>query len=133
MVIEFAINTQNCGVIEVFEPNDLKLRTIVSGPKCPTRKLSQLIDILLKRFCKRIKSRICDSFGFLNKCPRSYRLFFTKYQEDLHTRFRKEFLLESENFVLKNNTLTFDSVSKRQRQQCVQCSHLPTQIYLWES
>ena len=101
MVIEFAINTQNCGVIEVFEPNDLKLRTIVSGPKCPTRKLSQLIDILLKRFCKRIKSRICDSFDFLNKCLRSYRLFFTKYQEDLHTGFKKEFLLESENFILK--------------------------------
>ena len=31
-----------------FEPNDLKLRPIVGGPKCPIRKLGQLIDILLK-------------------------------------------------------------------------------------
>ena len=35
--------------------------------------------------------------------------FLTKYQKDLHPRFRKEFVLESTNFVLKNNTLTFDS------------------------
>ena len=33
----------------------------------------------------------------------------TKYQEDLHPRFRKEFVLESANFILKNNTSTFDS------------------------
>ena len=37
--------------------------------------------------------------------------FLTKYQEDLHPRFRKVFLLESANFILKNNTLTFDSES----------------------
>ena len=35
--------------------------------------------------------------------------FWTKYQEDLHPRFRKEFVLESANFILKNITLTFDS------------------------
>ena len=35
--------------------------------------------------------------------------FLTKYEGDLHTRFRKEFVLESVNFILKNNALTFDS------------------------
>ena len=35
--------------------------------------------------------------------------FLTEYQEDLHPRFKKEFVLESANFILKNNTLTFDS------------------------
>ena len=30
----------------MFEQNDLKLRPIVGGPKCPLRKLSQLIDLL---------------------------------------------------------------------------------------
>ena len=35
--------------------------------------------------------------------------FLTKYQEDLHPRFRKSFVLESANIILKNNTLTFDS------------------------
>ena len=45
MVIESAINTQNSEIIEIFEPNGLKLKTIVGDPNCPTRKLSQLIDI----------------------------------------------------------------------------------------
>ena len=35
--------------------------------------------------------------------------FLTKYQEDLNPRFKKEFVLESANFTLKNNTLIFDS------------------------
>ena len=114
MVIESAINTQNSKIIEIFEPNDLKLRPIIGGPKCPTRKLSQLIDILLKPFLKRIKSFIRDSLDFLNKCPRdvdenteivtldvislytsiphefgreAIDYFLTKYQEYLHPRF----------------------------------------------
>ena len=35
--------------------------------------------------------------------------FSANYQEDLHPRFRKEFVLESANLILRNNTLTFDS------------------------
>ena len=35
--------------------------------------------------------------------------FLSKYQEDLHPKFKKEFVLESANFILKNNTVTFDS------------------------
>ena len=76
-----------------------------------------------------MKSFIRDSLDFLNKCPRdvdedteivtfdvislyisiphkfslgAIDYFLTKYQEDLHPRF----IL---NFILKNNTLTFDS------------------------
>ena len=33
----------------------------------------------------------------------------TTYQEDLHPRFKKEFVLESTNFILKKNLLTFAS------------------------
>ena len=63
-IIESTINTQNSEIIEIFEPNNLKLRPIVGSPKCPTRKLSQLIDILLKPFLKHIKSFICDGLDF---------------------------------------------------------------------
>ena len=35
--------------------------------------------------------------------------FLTKYQEILHPRFRKEFVIESANFILKNNKLAFGS------------------------
>ena len=34
--------------------------------------------------------------------------FLTMYQEDLHARFKKEFVLELTKFILKNNKLTFD-------------------------
>ena len=47
-----------------------KLRPIEGGLNCPTRKLCQLIDMLLKPFLKHIKSYICNSLDFLNKCPR---------------------------------------------------------------
>ena len=127
-VIESATNTKNSEIIGTFEPSDLKLRPIVVCPKCPTRKLSQLIDIILKPFLKHIKSFIRNSLDFLIKCPRVvdedteivtfdasslYRsiphefsfealdYFLTTYQEDLRPRFKKEFVLESDNFILK--------------------------------
>ena len=136
IIIESTINTQNSGIIEIFEPNHVKLRQIVGGPACLARKLSQLIDILLKPFLTHINSFIRDSLDFLIKYPRNVDedteiatfdvdslytniihkfgfeapdYFFANYHEDLHSRFEKEFVLESANFTLKNNTLTFDS------------------------
>ena len=37
---------QNVEYVHIIEPSNLKLRPIVSGPICPTRPLSNLIDIL---------------------------------------------------------------------------------------
>ena len=78
------------------------------------------IDILLKPFLKRIENFIGDSLDFLNKCPsnvvedteivtidiislytsiphkfglEAIDYFLTKYQEDLYSGFRKEFVL----------------------------------------
>ena len=42
-------------------------------------------------------------------CLKAIDYLLTKYQEKLHPRSRKEFVLESVNFIVKNNTLTFDS------------------------
>ena len=94
----------------------------------PYKKISQLIDIILKPFLKHIKSFIRNSLDFFFKCPRVvdedteivpfdasslYRsiphefsfealdYFLTTYQEDLRPRFKKEFVLESDNFILK--------------------------------
>ena len=46
-------------------------RPTVDGSKCPTRKSSQLIDILLKSSLKQTQSFIRDSLGFWNKCRRN--------------------------------------------------------------
>ena len=41
---------QNNYYREIHEPDDLTVRSIVGGPNCLTRPLSQLIDIILKPF-----------------------------------------------------------------------------------
>ena len=51
-------------------PSDLKLRPIAEGSNGPTRKLSNLTDILLKPFIKEFKSYVRGSTDFLNKCQR---------------------------------------------------------------
>ena len=43
-------------LISVIELSDLKLRPIAAGPFCPTRPLSNLIDILSKTFLLHVKS-----------------------------------------------------------------------------
>ena len=57
---------------------------------------------------------VLDVISLYTSIPHEFGLeaidyFLTKYQENLHPRFRKKFVLESANFILKNNTLTFDS------------------------
>ena len=100
---------------------DLKPRRIVGGPKCPTRKLSQFINILLKPFWKYIKIFIPNCFDVLIKCTRdvdedteiitfdvtsfckiishefdleALDYFLTTYQGNLHPRFKKELVFE---------------------------------------
>ena len=52
----------------------------------------------------RFYTRIPPEFGV-----KVLNYFLITYQEDLHPRFKKEFVLELANFILKSNTLAFDS------------------------
>ena len=70
-LIATAIKQQNSEVFNIKEPQDLKVKPVVVGPKFPTRKLSQSIDILLKPFLKHGKSYIRDSINFLYECDRN--------------------------------------------------------------
>ena len=96
----------------------------------------KFIDALLKPFLKHLKSDIRDSIDFLNKCDRNtygntviaifdvaglytniphtfgieaVKYFSLKYKEDIHPRFNILFILESIDFILKNNTCVFES------------------------
>ena len=136
-LITNAIKKQNSEVVSIKKPQDLNVRPIVRGPKCPTRMLSTLIDNLLKPFFKHVKSYIRDSIDFLNKCDRNtngnkviatfdvvgpyanishtfgieaVRYFLLKYKEDIHPRFNIPFILESTDFILKNKmSYVFDN------------------------
>ena len=55
-----------------------------------------------------------DIFTFYTSIPHEVGFeaigyLLTKCHEDFHPNFEKEFVLESENFILENNTLTYDS------------------------
>ena len=55
--------------VHVIEPSDLKLRPIVAGPTCPTRSLSNLIDVPLKPFLLHVISYVKNNL-VLSKCSR---------------------------------------------------------------
>ena len=56
--------------VRIIEPSELKLRRIVAGPICPTRPLSNLIDVLSKPFLLHVKSYVEDNLDFLSKRSR---------------------------------------------------------------
>ena len=60
-ILHKAIKEQNEELITILEPKDLKLRPIVGGPKCPTRRLSNFLDLILKPLTKHVKSNIKDN------------------------------------------------------------------------
>ena len=59
------MQVQNNEYIKIYEPSDLTLWPIVAGQNCPTRCLSNLVDILLKPFLVHIKSYIETIMIFL--------------------------------------------------------------------
>ena len=56
--------------IRVLRPVDLKFRPIVAGPRCPTSRLSNFVDILIKPFTLHVQSYLRDTIDFLNYLPR---------------------------------------------------------------
>ena len=66
--VQNAIKEQQKEYVHITEPSDLKLRPPVASPICPTRPLSNLIDILLKPFLLHVKRYVKDNLDFLSKC-----------------------------------------------------------------
>ena len=83
MILE-ATAKQNNEYVEVLEPSDLKLRSIVAGPTCLTRLLRDLLDMNLKPFILYVKSYVTHRSCLIDKHPGS-----------LYERFNKQLVLES--------------------------------------
>ena len=56
---------RNKEFITISEPKDVKLRPIVRGPKCPSRRLSIFLALILKPLTKHVKSNIKNNIEFL--------------------------------------------------------------------
>ena len=60
----------NSEYVDIKSPNDLTFRPIVASPACPTSRLSEVIDILIKPLQEMTTSFIRDDIDFLSKIPR---------------------------------------------------------------
>ena len=133
--IKKAIEIQKAEYIELHNPEDLKFRPIIAGPACPTHRISNLTDILLQPFLQKIKSHVRDDIHFLNQIPNqtepdtilttfdvtslysniphelgkeAIRYWVEKHPEMLHPRFKGDFIIESLDLILNNNSFQFD-------------------------
>ena len=146
--------------MHIIELSDLKLRPIVAGPICPTRPLSNLIDIILKLFLLHIKSYVKDNLYFLSKysrendedtllvtfdvvnlypnIPHTFVLEVLDYLlenhlEGSHTRLNKKFVLERAKFILHNNIKSnLNCKNKLKVQQWVQFTLQLKHLYRWD-
>jgi len=133
--IQEATELQNAEYVKIYRPNDLKLRPIVAGPACPTHRLSELLDILLKPLLKYIPSYIRDDMDFIQHLPREVdpdsilvsfdvtslytniphnlgiediNFWLEKHSEEIHRRFSIKCILDALNIILTCNTFYFD-------------------------
>ena len=100
------IKEQQKEYVYIIEPLDLKLGQIETGPICPTRPLSNLIDILLKPFLLHFKSYVKDNLDFLSKrSSENYEdtLLVTFDAVNLYTNIPHTFGLEALDYWLENH------------------------------
>ena len=128
------IRRQPRNVINIKDAPDLVGRPIIAGTNAPTRHLSDLISDILKPIVLTQTSYIKDDWDYLRKIPRKldgkYQLFgcdikslytsiphelglkairywITKCRHLIDARFTDSFIMESVEFLLKNNNCTF--------------------------
>ena len=138
-----AIGSQQQQYVKIARPTDLKFRPIVAGPCCPTHRLSNLLDIILKPFLQHTKSYIRDDIDFLTKLPtrmnesetfvtfdinslysnisnslglEAIEYWLHQYPESLHPRMSKEFIRDSIKVILENNSFCFGTRHFLQKQ-----------------
>ena len=78
-----------------------RYKPIVGGPNCPTHKLSNLLDLILKPLAFQVKSYVKDSFHFLEMLPKSIDFdsnFTTFNVTSLYINIPKELGLEALSF-----------------------------------
>ena len=124
-ILHKAVKEQNKELITILEPKDLKLRPIVRGPTCPTRRSSNFLELILKPLSKHVKSNIKDNIEFMKTFKRSvtddtvvvtfdvcslytyspheFRLraieyFVSNYRRSINPRFTTQFILEAVSF-----------------------------------
>ena len=111
------------------------LRPTIAGPSCPTQRLSNLLDIILKPLCTEVPSFIRDDMDFLHHIPDTVKedttlvsfdvtslytniphtlgleaisFWLDKHGNKIEPRFSKDFILQGLDLILQNNSFFFD-------------------------
>ena len=90
--------------IEVFQPEDLKARPIISGPEIPTQRLSCLIENLLKPTVSCLTTYLKDDWDFLRFLPSSLNFDTVLYSYDIesyYTSITIDLGIEAINYWIK--------------------------------
>ena len=67
-IIEEVANCET-SILSMAPPTDLPFRPIISGTKCPLKRLSSLVHKLLEPYPKMVNSYVKDSWDLLRKLP----------------------------------------------------------------
>ena len=99
--------------MNICEVEDLKFRAIIfiASPACPTHRLSNLIDILLKPFIKIIGSYVRDDIDFLNNLPKHIgkcETFITFEIVSLYNNIPRDLGIEALTFWLNRHPAYLD-------------------------
>ena len=131
-------HSSNSTYIEIETPHDLKGRPIVAGCNSPTSRLSTLLDKILSPIATKVKTYVKDDWHFLRLIPQDIKFsettlysvdisslytsinhdlgleaisfWLVKHQKMIPKRFTKDFIIDSLDFVLKNNNFLFNDV-----------------------
>ncbi len=141
--IKTEVEKVNSTYIHLEHPTDLTFRPIVGGPECPTQRLSNLLDIILKPLCQKVTSNVKDTMDFLNKLEKdvpseciiitldvsdlygsiphylgkeAIEYWVTQYPDLLCRHFSKEFIMDALELILENNVMKFDEKYYKQCQ-----------------
>ena len=139
--IQEATNLQKGMIITIHRPKDLKFRPIISCRKCPTTKLCQALDTLLRAFIPKLTYCIKDTWDFLRRLPtdvepdcymvtaditslytnistekgcESITYFYEKYPDLIEKRVSLKFLLELYVFCQENLYFNFGNETHQQ-------------------
>ena len=83
--IQEAIALSTDDYIEVFQPEDLKARPIISGPESPTQRLSCLIENLLKPIVPFLTTYVKEDWDFLQFLSSSLNFDSILYSYDIES------------------------------------------------
>lgn len=133
--IKNQIHNSSSSTIQCDAPIDLKMRPIIAGPQCPTHRLSNFVDILLKPLIHQVQSFVRDDLDFLNHLPErvdddaflitfdvvslytniphesgiaAISYWLNHNRSGIPDRFDNDFIIDAIKLILENNSFHFN-------------------------